>query len=158
MARPKPSASELEDRFWTKVAKTESCWPWSAGIHRSGYGIFSVDRKAVYAHRYSYQLHNGAIPEDLVIDHLCHGWDATCVAGSRCLHRRCVRPDHLEAVLFAENVHRGRTLAAENAAKTHCPKGHPYSKANTFITPEGWRVCRTCRRAREAASRKEPTS
>lgn len=153
MVRPKPSASELEARFWTKVAKTETCWPWSACIHRSGYGIFSVHRRQVYAHRYSYELHKGPIPQGLILDHVCHGWDRSCISGSRCLHRRCVNPQHLEAVPFAVNVYRGNTLAAENAAKTHCPVGHPYSKANTFITPEGWRVCRTCRRARELARR-----
>jgi hypothetical protein len=62
-----------------------------------------------------------------------------------------VRPDHLEAVAFVENVYRGNTLAAANAAKTQCPKGHPYDEANTFVTPEGWRVCRTCLRRRWAA-------
>lgn len=146
-----PSTSEPDDeaRFWRKVAKTEACWSWSAAIHRSGYGMFSVRHKQIYAHRYSYQLHQGAIPAGLVLDHLCHGWDESCVSGNACLHRRCVRPDHLEAVPFAENVHRGNTLAAENAAKTHCPAGHSYSGINTYITPEGWRVCRPCRRARE---------
>src|ERR1044072_3676200 len=153
MARPKASAIELEARFWTKVTKTDSCWLWSAGIHKSGYGMFRADGKHVYAHRYSYQLHKGPIPEGLVIDHVCPGQAATCVSGSACLHRRCVRPDHLEAVVFAENIYRGNTLAAENAAKTHCPDGHPYDEGNTFITPEGWRVCRKCRRRREREHR-----
>lgn len=65
-----------------------------------------------------------------------------------------MRPDHLEAVAFAENIHRGNGLAAENAAKTHCPQGHPYDEANTYVTPEGWRVCRECLRNRDAKKRK----
>ncbi|MFE7237248.1 HNH endonuclease signature motif containing protein [Streptomyces sp. NPDC057580] len=138
--------------------KTETCWPWSAGIHRSGYGIFSVHSKQVYAHRYSFELHNGPIPQGLVLDHVCHGWDRSCISGIRCLHRRCVNPQHLEAVPFAENVYRGNTLAAENAAKTHCPVGHPYDVANTYITPEGWRVCRECSRKKDAKRRKAVTS
>jgi hypothetical protein len=150
MARPKPTSAQIEARFWTKVMKTSDCWPWVAGIHRSGYGIFRVHDKQVYAHRYSYELHKGPIPAGLVLDHLCHGWASECVSGDSCLHRRCVRPEHLEAVPFAENIHRGNTLAAENAAKTHCPVGHPYDEGNTIITAEGWRVCRTCRRRREA--------
>jgi hypothetical protein len=31
--------------------------------------------------------------------------------------------------------------------RTHCPKGHPYDEANTYVTPRGWRQCRTCNRA-----------
>lgn len=31
--------------------------------------------------------------------------------------------------------------------KTHCPQGHPYDEDNTFVTPKGSRVCRTCKKA-----------
>lgn len=42
-----------------------------------------------------------------------------------------------------------------NLNKTHCPARHPYDAANTYLTPEGWRHCRTCaieRRARASAA------
>jgi len=142
-----------ETRFWSKVTKTDTCWPWAAGIHRSGYGLFSVGHKQIYAHRFSYQLHKGPIPEGLILDHTCHGADAACPSGNGCLHRRCVNPDHLEAVLPVQNVYRGNTLAAENAAKTQCPAGHPYDNDNTYVTPQGWRVCRRCVAQREAKRR-----
>ena len=32
------------------------------------------------------------------------------------------------------------------AAKTHCPQGHPYDEANTYIRPSGHRICRQCNR------------
>ena len=32
-----------------------------------------------------------------------------------------------------------------NVNKTHCPKNHPYTAANTYVTKEGWRQCRKCR-------------
>jgi len=36
-----------------------------------------------------------------------------------------------------------------NAKKTHCPAGHPYDDANTYIVPRtGDRSCRICRRSR----------
>lgn len=38
-----------------------------------------------------------------------------------------------------------------NAAKTHCPKGHPYSGENLRITPTGRRACRACNRIRKLA-------
>ncbi|WP_145503199.1 HNH endonuclease [Streptomyces sp. CFMR 7] len=143
------SQVETEARFWSKVAITDGCWTWTAGVHRSGYGVFSVQNKQTYAHRYAYMITKGSIPQDLVLDHVCHGRDATCVSGEQCQHRRCVRPDHFEAISHGENTRRGNTLAAANVAKTHCPAGHPYGKANTYITPEGWRSCRPCRRERE---------
>jgi hypothetical protein len=34
------------------------------------------------------------------------------------------------------------------AAKTHCSKGHPLTEANTYVTKEGWRRCRTCHNAK----------
>jgi len=49
-------------------------------------------------------------------------------------------------------------VSAANALKQACRNGHPYSKANTRVTPNGWRSCRMCnvlrlrlRRQREAA-------
>lgn len=74
------------DRFWAKVVKTDSCWPWTASKANKGYGAFGFRRDGrsvtVKAHRFSWELHNGPIPDGL------------CV-----LHRRdvpaCVNPDHL---------------------------------------------------------------
>lgn len=34
-------------------------------------------------------------------------------------------------------------------AKTHCPQGHPYDAANTYVRPQGWRACRACQSARQ---------
>lgn len=41
-----------------------------------------------------------------------------------------------------------------NKAKTHCPHGHPYTPENTLVSPQGWRKCKTCTRARERAYEK----
>lgn len=88
----------------------------------------------------SHELHKGPIPEGLVIDHLCR-------------NRGCVNPDHLEAVTQRENILRGEGLAAANARKTHCPKGHPYSGENLYVVPSsGRRQCRICADARRALS------
>lgn len=82
-------------RFWTKVKRGDECWEWQGEILWTGYGRFSVSPKVkILAHRYAYEATNGAIPEGLVIDHLCR-------------NRRCVNPDHLEPVTRSENVKRG---------------------------------------------------
>ena len=40
----------------------------------------------------------------------------------------------------------GTANGARQKSKTHCPKGHEYNKANTYITKQGWRRCKVCRR------------
>ena len=84
----------VEDRFFSKVDKTESCWLWKGCLHPEGYGTFR-NGKAVLAHVFSWQLVNGAVPNRLELDHLCR-------------IRQCVNPAHLEPVTHAENVRRGK--------------------------------------------------
>jgi hypothetical protein len=125
----------IEHRFLAKVEKTDSCWHWKAGTTK-GYGRFWVgDRKTgrtAAAHRVSYQLFVGPIPDGMALDHLCR-------------NRRCVNPQHLEPVTSTENVMRGMSAPAQNAGKTHCLRGHEFTPENTYLQqPKGWRQCRTC--------------
>lgn len=57
--------------------KVNSDWQWTAGKHKQGYGEFCINGKQVYAHRISYQLFNGPIPEGMDILHSCD--DPGCV-------------------------------------------------------------------------------
>ena len=116
------------------------CWLWCGTRVHGGYGHFWIGsrsdgtRRAVYAHRWSYAYFVGPIPKGLTLDHLCR---------VRC----CVNPDHLEPVTQRENTLRGDTITTRNARKTHCPRGHPYDDANTYVSPKGLRMCRICRRS-----------
>ncbi|MFJ3170616.1 HNH endonuclease signature motif containing protein [Streptomyces roseus] len=134
--------STLPARFWAKVAQEQpsGCWIWTAGLSPDGYGKFSSGGRYVRAHRLAYSTLIGPIPPGLHLDHLCRV-------------RRCVNPAHLEPVTHRENILRGATLPAANAAKTHCPQGHAYDEANTHREPDGRRRCRICQRATKAASR-----
>lgn len=143
----------VEQRFWAKVNKTETCWPWTGALGPTGYGHFGVSAsRPTYAHRFSYELAHGQIPDGLEIDHRCHE-RGVCVE-SPCAHRRCVNPAHLEAVTHEENVRRGnpgiRKAPYPPAAPT-CAVGHPRDEATMYVTPAGARVCRICRQARERA-------
>lgn len=129
-------AESSERRFWSKVslpATSSACMLWLPRPDRHGYGYVRINGKQYYAHRVAYELLVGPIPAGLHIDHLCRT-------------RLCVHPDHLEAVTLAENN------ARKAAAVTHCPAGHLYDEANTYITAIGGRRCRTCQRAATSRS------
>ena len=125
------------------------CRLWTGKLGNHGYGRIKVGDKTVLAHRASYERFVGPIPDGYTIDHTCHTADESCPGGTSCQHRRCVNPHHLEPVTLAENKARGRSLPAQNARKTRCPKGHPYDERNTYITREGYRHCHACLRSCE---------
>ena len=58
------------------------CWLWERATTHNGYGQISIGGKIMIAHRYSWELHGGHIPDGLCVLHKC---DVRC----------CVNPDHL---------------------------------------------------------------
>jgi hypothetical protein len=119
------------------------CWEWLGSKHNLGYARTKIDGRHTYIHRYLYRVYRGEIPAELELDHLCR-------------NRGCVNPYHLEIVSHAENVRRGLAGRANNyyAAKTHCPAGHAYDEANTYLHPHSGRNCRACKRDRERERRR----
>ncbi len=127
----------VEQRFWFYTKKRDNgCWEWD-GAKREGYGrLFVGKRKYVSAHGFSYELHKDKILKGLVIDHLCR-------------NPSCVNPSHLEAVTDQVNILRGTGIAAANAKKTACAKGHEFTEENTGRKPTG-RYCKKCQQMRNS--------
>lgn len=96
--RRRPGA-DLASRYLKYVVKTKggACWKWSGYKVPDGYGILSVQRRYenrrfnVYAHRLSWEIHRGPIPDKLWVLH-------------RCDNPECTNPDHLFLGTPTDNV------------------------------------------------------
>lgn len=125
------------ENFYSKLKKmSNDCWEWQAKIHNpTGYGHICINGKTYLAHRVSYELHIGKIPKGLTVDHVCR-------------NRKCVNPLHLRLLTGKENTLAGIGIAAQNARKTHCFRGHPLFGNNLYIDSKGGRVCKICQKIR----------
>lgn len=128
----------LVGRFFAKVEfrGEDECWPWT-GMRAHGYGYIWREGKMVRAHRLSYEIHVGEIPEGLLVLHSCD-------------NPGCVNPAHLRVGTGVDNsrdaIERGRFVppppGGGRAGVTHCIHGHAF-----YVQANGRKRCRTCENA-----------
>ena len=129
----------LPERFAIQVDHAANgCWLWKGGkTGRRGqkYGVIWVRGQETAAHRASYELHVGPIPDGLCVLH-------------RCDTPLCVNPDHLFLGTLSDNQKDAVAKKRHHESrKTHCPRGHLLSGDNLWVTPNGKkRRCRACDR------------
>jgi len=80
----------LEDRFWMRVTPRAGCWEWG-GSTNGRYGVIGSRYRVHYAHRISYELHFGPVPDGLQVLH-------------RCDNPPCVNPAHLWLGTRSDNM------------------------------------------------------
>jgi predicted XRE-type DNA-binding protein len=103
-------------RFWSKVLVTDDqhCWEW-LGCKSNGYGVMCCDGGKMPAHRYSWRLHHGSIPDALQVLH-------------RCDNPGCVNPAHLS--LGTAKCNRQDSSRKGNMRRARL------TKKSTKLTPE----------------------
>jgi hypothetical protein len=105
------------DRFNSKYSKQPDtgCWEWTAGLDRYGYGIFTV-AGFKFAHRISYEIHNGVEPAGKLVCHTCD-------------NRKCVNPAHLYLGTNKDNM---QDMVKKNRSTKGRPKSEEHNLKNSL--------------------------
>lgn len=115
------------------------CWLWMGKVTTAGYGRVVVDGRATVAHRLSYRLHRGAIPDGLFV---CHHCDV----------RLCVNPEHLflgdAAANLGDMVRKGRSNRGERHGHSKLTPDAVLAIRSSLLTgkalAEQYGVARSC--------------
>lgn len=103
------------ERFCSRIVKSDDdkCWGWRGAVHPFGYGVFTINRKNIAAHRASWQFFCGEIPPEL---HVLH----------RCDNPPCCNPNHLFLGTAKDNI---RDCVQKGRYKSNSKRGEEHNAA-----------------------------
>ena len=108
------SLEKLKELFEKNVIKKDNCWDWNLFKDRDGYGKVTFNKKRISIHRASWIIHNGSIPEGLLVLHHCD-------------NPSCSRPDHLFLGTTMDNK---QDCISKRRLNPRQGENHPLSKLN----------------------------
>lgn len=137
--RSKNPVERLNNIFLNTVIDSNDCSVWQGLASFSGakgqmpYAHISYKWKQYRGHRLVYELVYGEIPAGIVVCHTCD-------------NSLCLNPNHLFLGTQKDNMRdASKKKRFFNQTKTHCPRSHPLSGDNLYVTSSGSRHCKICR-------------
>lgn len=144
--KPRPASERFYGKY--EVDAKSGCWIWTGARGDHGYGTIGDTPepnkpRTLLAHRLSYEMHIGPIPEGLVVDHMCN-------------NRACVNPAHLQAITHRANIDRSPKPIVRRRLENRCIRGHDLTDPEVVYTrPDtGRRQCKVCHKIRDEAARR----
>lgn len=146
MTNPRKTPAQF---YEARVVRGLECWAWTGRKDAFGYGVVQLGRgePRTGAHRVSWELHVGPIPEGMQVLHHCD-------------NPECTNPSHLFLGTPLDNMldasAKGRLNVPSKGwlgKRSACPNGHPFDESNTYLYRNA-RLCKACRAENQAAYKK----
>lgn len=105
-----------KERFTSFYKIVDGCFLWTNYLDKDGYGTFYFRKKLRRAHRVAVFISQGAIPDGMVVDHICK-------------NRSCVNVAHLRVITKTQNtLENSKSVGAINKMKEFCKFGHKFDR------------------------------
>lgn len=148
---PPEELRKLIAKVHARIDTSGDCWATTLSLNLIGRAQIWHAGKTYFMYHVLLAERGAFIPKGMVADHLCR-------------NPACCNPDHFRITTYKQNLQNSDKTCA---VKTHCPKGHAYDTANTYVkrSARGYqnRICRECgrdrcRRWRQCNQIKQPAS
>ena len=139
MQGKKGTKTDISEIIRRLVTKSNGCIVWT-GAYNKGYGVVWFNGRLRGVHEVMYEYKHGPVPKGFELGHM--------------YNNRCVNDEHVKVMTHKENMLMGSNPLAMKARQVECIRGHSLSGSNLYITSEGRRNCKICRKEYQIQYRK----